>query len=71
MTLIRNIIGYSFIALGVIGLFVPILQGIALILIGLAIINNPKIRHTFIKIYHGIKKRKLINKHKLTKKYKR
>ncbi len=64
MTLIRNIIGYSFIALGVIGLFVPVLQGIAFILIGLAILNKPKIRDNFIKIYHGIKKYKIIKDHK-------
>lgn len=59
MSLLRDIIGYSFIVLGVIGLFVPVFQGIAFILIGLAILNQPKIRNNFIKIYHEIKKYKI------------
>ncbi len=34
------ILGWSFIALGVVGLFLPILQGVLFILIGLAILSS-------------------------------
>lgn len=41
--IIKKTLGIVFIVIGVIGLFLPLLQGILLILIGLALYNNKKI----------------------------
>ena len=39
----KKILGIIFIIIGIIGLFLPFLQGLLLIIIGLALYNNKKI----------------------------
>ncbi|HIH43047.1 TPA: hypothetical protein HA246_05365 [Candidatus Woesearchaeota archaeon] len=55
--IIRSIAGYSLILLGIIGLFLPALQGILLILAGIYVLQHHKIKHTFAKIYHVVRKK--------------
>ena len=72
MTMLRKILGYSLISLGVVGLFLPFIQGIALIALGFAVLHHQKIRKTLkstaVKVHHIIKKAK--NNRLNTKKYK-
>lgn len=42
IALLRKIVGWSLICLGIIGLFLPILQGVLLILVGLAFLGERK-----------------------------
>ena len=39
-TLLVLLLGWSFVALGVIGLFVPVLQGVLFLLIGLFVLSS-------------------------------
>jgi amino acid transporter len=60
--IIKKILGVIFIVIGIFGLFLPLLQGILLILIGLALYNNKKIGRYVVeniaKIKRKIKKAK-------------
>ena len=53
--LLKKTLGVAFIILGILGLFLPILQGILFILIGLALLGNRRIEVAF---RNFIKKRK-------------
>lgn len=66
--IIKQIAGYSLIILGIIGLFLPGLQGILMILAGLLLLQHTKIKHTLIKIYHVVKNHKKL---KVSKRFKK
>lgn len=53
--IIRLSLGFGFIALGIIGLFLPVLQGILFILIGIAILEGKPIMHTLGKLWAKLK----------------
>ena len=50
---LRNIAGFALVALGIVGLFAPILQGILFIVLGLTLIDLP-IKH---RIHHRLGRR--------------
>ena len=62
--IIKKVLGVIFILVGIIGLFLPILQGILLILIGLALFNNENIHKYILRKLKKFKKRKkkVVNK---------
>lgn len=54
---LRIVVGGLFIIVGIIGLFLPFIQGILLILIGLAIIEGKPIVKTLKEVWESIKKK--------------
>jgi len=58
----KKIIGIILIILGIAGLFLPFLQGIILIAIGLAFLGNKRIKRILKKYWEKIKARKKKNK---------
>jgi uncharacterized membrane protein YbaN (DUF454 family) len=56
--LLRRILGVFFIVLGIIGLFLPVLQGILFILIGLTLWGNKRIEVAFKKVIQKRKEKK-------------
>jgi uncharacterized protein YqgC (DUF456 family) len=52
----RVIAGVFLLILGVIGLFVPVLQGVLLILLGLALLGNKYARGKLAKIHYRVKR---------------
>jgi len=55
--ILRISFGVGFIALGVIGLFLPALQGILFILIGIAIFEGKPIMHMLRKLWERLKRK--------------
>ena len=53
--LIKKIIGIFFVCLGILGLFLPFLQGIVFILIGLMLLGNKKAKEQINKIRRWFK----------------
>lgn len=53
----RKVAGVVLIILGIIGLFLPFLQGVAMILAGLALLENKQAALLFEKIKAGLHKR--------------
>lgn len=50
--LVRKIIGYTLIGLGIIGLFLPFLQGILLILAGVVVLGGKRAGERMKKKFH-------------------
>ena len=57
LEIIKKIIGVILIIAGVLGLFLPFFQGILMILLGLALLGNHKLKNWFIKLIDKIKKK--------------
>jgi len=55
--LLKDLAGWSLVLLGIIGLFVPILQGVLFIFAGLAIVERNKEKKTLDKFKKYLKKR--------------
>jgi len=58
-SLIKKILGIFFIILGVLGLFLPFLEGILFILLGLALYHNESIKDVILNFRKKVKKWKI------------
>jgi len=60
--LIKKIIGIILIIAGIIGIFLPFLQGVLMILLGLVLLGNPKLEKFVTELIKKIKKKCIIIK---------
>lgn len=56
--LTKKIIGIILIAIGILGLFLPLLQGILLIIIGIALFENKSIKEAIVSFVDKIKRKR-------------
>lgn len=54
---IKKIIGITLIIAGIIGLFLPFFQGVLMIILGLILLGNHKLKNFVIKLIKKIKKK--------------
>lgn len=54
---IKKIIGITLIIAGIIGLFLPFFQGVLIIILGLILLGNHKLKNFVIKLIKKIKKK--------------
>lgn len=52
----RVVVGITLVIIGFIGLFVPVLQGVLLILLGLALLGNKYAREKLKKMHYRLKR---------------
>lgn len=62
LKIIKKIIGIILIIAGIIGLFLPFFQGVLMILLGLILLGNPKLKKFVTKLIKKIKKKCIIIK---------